>query len=421
MAKASTRRPFSMSIVISSLSCAWRSSLNSTISPSMIISLQRGVMRSGAPFMYTQFGWSASSSSSDSTIMTWYLLVELNGILPTSVKRSRAWSIRSCLHLSASSESSRCSLEKLMNWANLMMDDSEASPFVSHCITGTMLPKESTSLYMSLLEMSSGSKLAVVFSFMARRNCLKVASPSSTGGSAASSTNSVLKVLLLYTRLAKVMTFMVSVPVLSEQMHVVEPSVSTPSMFFTNTIFCAIDLDVSVRHTVTVASRPSGTLATMIPIMKTRLVMMSVPRPTEMKKNEMPRNMATLETMPMKWWISRLMGVSTFSVSCVSAATLPMKVWSPMARTMPKPVPFSQLVPKKAMFSVSCGFSLVQSGVRSSASGSPVSGALFTFRSVASMITRSAGTWSPALSCTMSPRTKRSASSFTRPFAGSRT
>lgn len=62
-----------------------------------------------------------------------------------------------------------------------------------------------------------------------------------------------------------------SVPVLSEQMHEVAPSVSTDYKFLTKTIFFVKVLAVIARATVTVAIRPSGTLATMIPIAKIKL------------------------------------------------------------------------------------------------------------------------------------------------------
>ena len=94
--------------------------------------------------------------------------------------------------------------------------------------------------------------------------------------------------------------FWVRVPVLSEQMQEVEPRVSTDSKFLTSTIFVAILLAVRARDTVTVARRPSGTFATMIPMQNTKLVTRSVPLKIHpIKKKETPRKMATAETMMM--------------------------------------------------------------------------------------------------------------------------
>ena len=55
---------------------------------------------------------------------------------------------------------------------------------------------------------------------------------------------------------ATVILFWVRVPVLSEQMTLVEPKVSTPSKFFTRQFFLAILWAVRVRVIVTVIKRP---------------------------------------------------------------------------------------------------------------------------------------------------------------------
>lgn len=66
---------------------------------------------------------------------------------------------------------------------------------------------------------------------------------------------------------------MVSVPVLSEQIQVVHPKVSTACKFLANTFFLANLFAVRVREMVTYNKRPFGTFATVIPIAKVRALM----------------------------------------------------------------------------------------------------------------------------------------------------
>ena len=149
--------------------------------------------------------------------------------------------------------------------------------------------------------------------------------------------------------------------------------------------------------TVTVARRPSGTLATMIPMRKMTASSQEYPRMRERMKKETPRKTATPVMMWMKCSISMEMGVRPTSSPEASVAMRPITVRSPVLITTPRAVPaammirlFSQkqktdadlmppvfipstqLVEKKAMFLVSSGFSLEKSGVRVWGSDSPV-------------------------------------------------
>ena len=65
--------------------------------------------------------------------------------------------------------------------------------------------------------------------------------------------------------------FSVSVPVLSVQMTCTAPSASTALRLFTSTFRRAMRSEPMASDSVKVGSSPSGTLATMMPIMNTRL------------------------------------------------------------------------------------------------------------------------------------------------------
>lgn len=84
-------------------------------------------------------------------------------------------------------------------------------------------------------------------------------------------------------------------PVLSEQIQVVDPKVSTDSKFLTRIFFLAILFAVNASETVTVTRRPSGTLATIIPIVNTKHKMIGYDQAIPRKKNTIPSMMAIIE------------------------------------------------------------------------------------------------------------------------------
>mmetsp|Transcript_29783 Transcript_29783/g.50026 ORF Transcript_29783/g.50026 Transcript_29783/m.50026 type:complete len:297 (-) Transcript_29783:424-1314(-) len=222
----------------------------------------------------------------------------------------------------------------------------------------------------------------------------------------------VRKIWLSYQQCCTVMRFWVRVPVLSEAMIVVEPRVSTASRFFTSTFFLCIRLAVRASDTVTVASRPSGTLATMIPIMNTTFLMTPVPSTMPTAKKVTPRTIATMEIKWMNLAISMEIGESLVEVSVARPAICPIAVLSAVPTTTPIPWPVVTIVVKKQRFSASKAVLTPweHTAVRSWASDSPVKEELSTLNSLALTRQISAGTWSPSLRVTRSPGTSSPAS-----------
>ena len=104
-------------------------------------------------------------------------------------------------------------------------------------------------------------------------------------------------------------------------MQDVDPKVSTPSKFFTKTFNPASFFAVNVKATTTVANRPSGTLATIIPIANIKLVtaawnknnILRYPTANPNTKNITPIDMAIYAIYVINAFNSFFNGVSSSS------------------------------------------------------------------------------------------------------------
>ena len=204
------------------------------------------------------------------------------------------------------------------------------------------------------------------------------------------------------------MRFCVSVPVLSEQMVVTEPSVSTEGRRRTSALTATMRRAPSASSTVTTAGSASGMAAT------ARLMAVSA-----MSSGASPRSTPTTKTMaqmPSTASASRLPNAARRSCSGVlrssppsSRATLPSSVCMPVATTRPRARPWVAVVPLKAMFTRSPR-ALASCAARvpvclATVTDSPVSADSSTWSCAISIRRRSAGIWLPASSSTMSPGT----------------
>lgn len=201
-------------------------------------------------------------------------------------------------------------------------------------------------------------------------------------------------------------------PVLSEQMQLVDPRVSTASRFLQRTFFSASLFAVRVKPTVTSTIRPSGTLAVMIPIAKMKFRIAGYPTANPRPNNRAPTATAKAVSLIMNLLIYFLSGDSSVLALAARFAICPMKVLSPVAKTTPLPVPYLLRVEKKAMFFVSNGLSLVQSADLAKSSVSPVKDELSTFIPCESIILKSAGIFLPSSILTTSPTTSLVASNL---------
>ena len=157
---------------------------------------------------------------------------------------------------------------------------------------------------------------------------------------------------------------MVNVPVLSEQIQLVDPKVSTASKFLHKTFFSDNLLAVRVNPTVTSTIMPYGTLAVIKPMAKMKLRIGGYPTANPKQKRRSPILTANIVSLMINLLIYFLRGASSDLALAAKFAICPMKVLSPVAMTTPLPVPSLLRVEKKAIFFVSSGFSFVHYTLR---------------------------------------------------------
>jgi hypothetical protein len=151
---------------------------------------------------------------------------------------------------------------------------------------------------------------------------------------------------------------------------------------------------------------PLGTLATVIPIAKIKLVMAGYPMINPAIKNVPPHITENIANREINLLISWDNGEGYGFAAIANPAIWPIKVLSPVNITTPFPVPYLFKVEKKAIFLDSKGlFRLVHSGTLARSSVYPVREELSTFIPWDDRILISAGIFFPSSILTTSPRT----------------
>ncbi len=147
-----------------------------------------------------------------------------------------------------------------------------------------------------------------------------------------------------------VISFWVSVPVLSEQIVDTEPSVSTAAILRVIARRWAICCTPSASVMVTSAGRPSGIAATAKPMvaeMSSRPPRPWTSQPTSIMKTPMPR-MSQASVMPNLPRV-RASGVWSDSASLIMVWMRPISVFTPVPVTTAVPVPATTSVPENSM------------------------------------------------------------------------
>ena len=215
---------------------------------------------------------------------------------------------------------------------------------------------------------------------------------------------------------ATLISLRVSVPVLSVQITVTDPSVSTLGRRRTIALCVAMRRTPMASAIVTIAGRPSGIAATASPTTARKVSAKSRPRSTPTPSSTAPAATITAVSTRPKCASLRVSGVSRASMSAMSVVMRPISARAPVATTTARARPRVTSVPAYAIDVRSASGAAASTAASSLPTGidSPVSAASSVLKSCASMSRTSAGTRSPDSRCTTSPGTMSSASSVRR-------
>ncbi len=152
---------------------------------------------------------------------------------------------------------------------------------------------------------------------------------------------------LVLARTTACILFSVSVPVLSVQMTVVDPSVSMAERRFTSPPERARSLTPIASASVIVGRSPSGTFATIRPMAKLAASETDRPASSPRGRNARPATTATsaISHATRRTW--RSSGLSSRSTRSESAAIRPSSVFMPVANTRARASPSVAAVPLK--------------------------------------------------------------------------
>ena len=187
--------------------------------------------------------------------------------------------------------------------------------------------------------------------------------------------------------------FCVSVPVLSEHITVLLPSVSTAGNFFTIAFFFTIFWTPIASTIVDTATRPSGIAATAKLTATINIFIISLPCIIPIKNITIQIIIAAIPSVFPSLFSFVWSGVSCFSVLFSISAILPTSVFIPVATTIASPLPYVIKLEENSIFILSptpISLSSILLAIFSIGKDSPVKDASCDFKFTASVILKSA-------------------------------